>query len=192
MIKRFSKIGFIPPVYIIMLLVMFILPFFSVDDYSIMKNTTSHLGAQDAPYAWIMNVVFALLGIAAITDGWRHLHNYWLHKVVLMIFGISLVLTAFFQHAPIVSGVEYNETEDHLHSKFATITGFSFVFFAVASAFIETTTLRRIIAVAIGIIASLLSMLIFNLEDLAGIWQRLMFILVFAWLIYFLYPRAHT
>lgn len=175
-----------------MLLVMFILPFFSVDEYSILKNTTSHLGAQDAPYAWIMNVVFALLGISAIVDSWTRLSKYWLHKVVISVFGISLILTAFFQHAPIVSGVEFNKIEDDLHSKFATITGFSFVFFAIASAFIESTTVRRVIAVAVGIIASLFSMLIFNMPDLAGVWQRMMFIMVFAWLIYFLYLRAHN
>jgi len=189
---RFSKSGLIPVAYILMLLVMFTLPFFSVDEYSIVKNTTSHLGAQGAPYAWLMNVVFALLGIAAIVDGWMRLSKYWLHKVVLTIFGISLVLTAFFQHAPIIPGVVFSELEDDLHSKFSTITGFSFVFFAIASAFIESTTVRRIVALAVGIIASLLSMLIFNIPDLAGIWQRTMFIIVFAWLMYFLYPRARN
>jgi hypothetical membrane protein len=59
-----------------MLAVIFILPFFSVDEYSILKNTTSHLGAQGAPYAWVMNVVFTLLGTAAIVDGWKQLSNY--------------------------------------------------------------------------------------------------------------------
>ena len=187
---RFNKLGLIPAAYVLMLLVVFILPFFSADEYSIVKNTTSHLGAQGAPYAWVMNVVFVLLGIATIVDGWTRLSKYWLHKVVLTIFGISLVLTAFFQHAPIVSGVAFSQLEDDLHSKLATITGFSFVFFAIAAAFIESSKLRRFIAVGVGIIASLLSILIFNLADLAGIWQRMMFIIVFAWLMYFLYTRA--
>jgi len=175
-----------------MLLIIFILPFFSVNEYSILKNTTSHLGAQGAPCAWVMNAVFVLLGTAAIVDSWKRLSNYWLHKVVLTIFGISLILTAFFQHAPIVPGVLFSELEDDLHSKFATITGFSFTFFAIASAFIESTKKRKIIAACIGIIAILLSMLIFNVTELAGIWQRLMFIIMFAWLMYFLYPRACT
>ncbi|MFC1866113.1 DUF998 domain-containing protein [Chloroflexota bacterium] len=175
-----------------MLLVIFILPFFSVDEYSILKNTTSHLGAQGAPYAWVMNVVFVLLGIAAIVDGWMRLSNFWLHKIVLTIFGVSLILTAFLQHAPIVSGVVFSELEDALHSKLSTITGFSFVFFAIASAFIEPTNVRRLIAVGVGIVASLLSLLIFNLADLAGIWQRMMLTIVFAWLMYFLYLRVRT
>jgi hypothetical membrane protein len=189
---RFSKLGLLPVAYTSMLFVVFILPSFNVDEYSIPKNTTSHLGAQGAPYAWVMNVVFGLLGIAVIVDGWKRLEKYWLHRVVLTIFGISLILTAFFQHAPIVSGVEFSELEDDLHSKLATITGFSFIFFAISAAFIESTNVRRLIAVGIGIIASLLSMLIFNVADLAGIWQRMMFIITFAWLMYFLYPRVRT
>ena len=71
------RLGFLPAVYILMLLVIFILPFFSFEEYSIFKNTTSHLGAQNAPYAWVMNVVFALLGIASIADGWLRLSKYW-------------------------------------------------------------------------------------------------------------------
>jgi len=185
----FFKQGLLPAVYTLTLLVMFILPFYSVDEYSILKNTTSHLGAQGAPYAWVMNVVFVLLGTTAIVDGWKRLSNYWLHKFVLAIFGISLVLTAFFQHAPIIPGVEFSILEDDLHSKLATITGFSFVFFAISTAFIELTRRRKLIAAVMGIIATFLSMLIFNVSELAGVWQRMIFITMFAWLMYFLYSR---
>ena len=183
------QLGLLPSAYILMLLVIFILPFYSVDEYSILKNTTSHLGAQGAPYAWVMNVVFALLGTAAIVDGWVRLSNFWLHRAVLIVFGTSLFLTAFFQHAPIIPGAAFSVLEDDLHSKFATITGFSFTFFAFAAAFIESTKLRKVVAMGVGIFATLLSALIFNIADLAGIWQRMMFIVVFAWLMYFLYPR---
>lgn len=180
---------YLPFVYVLMLLVIFILPFFSVDEYSILKNTTSHLGAQGAPSAWIMNLVFALLGISAIIDSYSRLKGYPVHKVVIVIFGASLIFTAFFQHAPIVTGAAFSETEDTLHSIFASTTGFSFVFFAISSAFIESTGKRRIIAFGAGIFATLLSVLIFSVPDLAGIWQRMMFITTFAWLIFFLYPR---
>jgi hypothetical protein len=94
-----------------------------------------------------------------------------------------LVLTAFFQHAPIIPGAEFSVLEDDLHSKLATVVGFSFVFFAISAVFIVSTRRRKIIAVGIAIIA----MLIFNFEDFAGIWQRMMFIIMFAWLMYFLY-----
>ena len=188
--EKFARFGIMPVAYILMLLAMFILPFYSVDEYSILKNTTSHLGAQGAPYAWVMNVVFALLGTAAIADGWVRLSDYWMHKAVLVVFGISLFLTAIFQHAPIVPDVAFSMLEDDLHSVCSTATGFSFTFFAIAAAFIESTRLRKIIAVGVAILAMLLSILIFNIADLAGVWQRMMFVVVFAWLMYFLYPRA--
>lgn len=40
--------------YLLMVIVIFILPFFSVEGYLFMKNTTSQLGAQSTPNAWIM------------------------------------------------------------------------------------------------------------------------------------------
>lgn len=188
--RVFAGLHLLPVAYLAMLVVMFILPLCSVDEYSILRNTTSHLGAQEAPYAWVMNTVFALLGMAAILDGWGRLSNYWLHKVVLTVFGASLVMTGVFQHAPIVQGVAFSALEDNLHSQFAMATGFSFTFFAIAAAFVESTKIRRIVAAGVGIMATLLSMLIFSIEDYAGVWQRLMFITAFAWLMYFLYTQA--
>ncbi len=173
--------------YILLVLAAFVLPFFSVEEYSIVKNTTSHLGAQNAPNAWMMNVVFILLGISSIIDSWVRLSGFWLHKVVIIVFGISLLLTGIFQHAPITQGVQYSEYKDNMHSIFASITGYSFVFFAVASGFIEKTKARRILAISVGCFASLCSFLFFNLPDFAGIWQRLIFLSSFAWLLYFSY-----
>ncbi len=187
--RRLLRFKFLPLAYILMVLAVFILPFFGVEEYSIIKNTTSHLGAQGAPNAWMMNVVFVLLGVSSIDDGWKRLSGYWLHKAVLIIFGISLLLTAFFQHAPIVPGVQFSVLEDDLHSKFATVTGFSFVFFAVSAAFIEKTKSRRITAIGVGCLALICSILFFNVPDFAGIWQRIIFLSTFAWLMYFSYSQ---
>jgi hypothetical protein len=123
-----------------MLLAVFIPLFFSVDEYYyIVKYAASPLGVQVTLNARIMNIIIALLGMATIIDGWIRLSKYWLHKVVLTISGISLVLTALFQQAPIASDIEFNVFENYLHSKFATITGFSFTFFTLSAAFIEPT-----------------------------------------------------
>jgi hypothetical membrane protein len=184
--------GLLPWAYVSVLVVMFVLPLFSVPEYSILKNTTSHLGAQHAPHAWVMNVVFALLGIASVADGWPRLRGYWLHRAALALFGLSLVLTATFQHAPIVDGVPFSAVADDLHSKMATVTGFSFIVLAVAAAFIETPSHRRWLAAGTATLATGCSWLIFNVPDLAGVWQRILFLTTFAWLMYFLYPRRKT
>jgi len=172
--------------YIAMLLVIFILPFFSLENYSILKNTTSHLGAQNTPNAWIMNVVFVLLGVSSIIGGWRFLGKYWFHKIVLISFGTSVILTAFYQHAPIDNLLEYSVKEDEMHSLFAKTTGWSFTIFAVATAFISKYRIQQILAISIAVIAVLLSLMMFHpdTESLMGIWQRTMFILSFGWMIY--------
>ena len=173
-------------IYIIMVLVLFILPHFSVQGYTIMKNTTSHLGAQNTPNAWIMNLIFFLLGFITIQEAWIYLKQYWVQKFMLTIFGLGLVGVAIFKHAPIVQGIPYSLFEDTIHSIFASIVGFSFTLFTVSAAFIETTNKRRIIALLVGVVVTVLSVLMSSLPDFAGIWQRLIFIISFAWLIIFL------
>ena len=184
--KRYlHEIRFILAVSIVMFLAIFILPFYSAEGYSILKHTTSHLGSQNSPNAWIMNTVFLLLGISCILESWFHLKGYWVHKTLLTIFGTGLILVALFQHAPIVESAPYNLLEDAIHSIFATIVGASFSLLAFSAAYIEKTNRRRVLALGVGLVAIVLSMLMFSVADLAGFWQRIMFIISFIWLIFF-------
>lgn len=176
--------------YFLMLIVIFALPFFSVEGYSILKNTTSQLGAQKTPNAWVMNAVFVLLGVSSIFAGWDPLKGYWSHRILLMIFGVSLILTAIFHHAPL-DQVSYDESQDNLHSVFASITGFSFTLLAFSIAFTTPLKKDKILAVCIGIFATLLSFFMFSLPYFAGIWQRLIFIISFTWLIYIFKKNPH-
>ncbi len=184
--RYLHEIRFILPISIVMFLTIFILPFYSVEGYSILKHTTSHLGAQYSPHAWIMNTVFILLGITCIVESWLHLKRFWVQKTLLIIFGSGLILVAFFRHAPIIRGIPYSILEDTAHSIFATIVGVSFTLFAFSAVFIEKTNRRKAIALCIGLIAIVLSVLMFSVVDLAGLWQRIMFIISFTWLIFFL------
>ncbi len=180
---------FIVPVYIILILVMFILPTFGAEEYSIFLNTTSQLGAQNTPNSWIMNLTFALLGCVCIFEGFLHLKNLWVQKVLLISFGIGLIFTAIFQHAPINEAIPYNILEDNIHSASASVVGFSFTLFAFSVAFIENTDKRRILALLIGMLSIGLSLLMFSVTNYTGVWQRLMFIISFGWMIYFFEGR---
>lgn len=182
--RKIHNLRYIVPVYVLLLLVMFILPFYSAEGYSISKNTTSHLGAQNTPNAWIMNITFGLLGLACIIEAWLHLKKLWFQKILLSIFGLALILTAIFHHAPIVEGIPYSELDDNLHSVFASTVGFSFTVFAFSIAFIEKRKIEKISAITVGLIAPGLSLLIFYVADYSGLWQRLIFIITFAWLIF--------
>jgi len=169
--------------YLLMLLVIFILPFYSVESYSILQNTISHLGAQHAPYAWVMNTTFVLLGLGSMLSGWSYLKGYGFHKLTLLIFGFSLIGAAIYQHAPIVAGVAFDAEEDRMHSIFSSLTGVSFTVFAMSAAFILRYRTAKIWALSVGVLAVLLSVLIFTVPEYRGIWQRAMFIIAFGWLI---------
>ena len=167
-----------------MLAVIFILPFYSVPGYSIIRNTTSQLGAQFSPNAWIMNFTFVSLGLSSIIAGWRFLDGCMFHRIFLLLFGISLVLTSFFNHAPLQPDIQYNLTEDEWHSYFAYSTGLSFTIFALATSFILENPIDRGLALGTGLIGTILSVLMSEGDQITGIWQRLIFIISFGWMIY--------
>ncbi|QSX09433.1 DUF998 domain-containing protein [Alkalibacter rhizosphaerae] len=169
--------------FVLLIGVSLVLPSFSVDEYRILLNTTSHLGAQHAPLAWIMNATFLLLGSATILSGWRAFNGYWFQRIALIVFGLALMGTGIFQHRPIVEGLSFNMLEDQLHSIFASVVGTAFTLFAISVAFIEKEKEDRIGAILMGLASILLSLLIFRVSSLAGIWQRAMFFLAFGWMV---------
>lgn len=171
--------------FILFLAVSFLLPFFSFDGYSIISNTTSHLGAQGSPYALVMNTVFMLLGIMAILHIWKTKLLY--ARVFGLIFGLSLALTGVFQHAPLVESLHVNQFHDLLHSVFATSTGFSFTLFAAGHAFMSRGTQRRA-AITLAIIALAVPLIMFSMPSVMGITQRFMFIAAFYWLFFYYIP----
>ena len=179
-----SKILYFVLAYVLLIVVMFLLPPFSASDYSLVKNTTSQLGAQSTPNAWIMNVTFVALGLSVMAAGWKFLKNYWLQRIVLLVFGVSLVFVAIYSHAPIDITLDYSHREHQIHSVFSSVTGFSFTMFAFSMAFIFKHMYDRWVAMLVGIFSILLTTLMFSISDFAGIWQRMIFIMSFGWLIY--------
>jgi hypothetical membrane protein len=182
--RRNKGISLLAAAYILMILVMFILPLFSVPDYSIIHNSLSELGAQFSTNAWIMNFVFVFLALGSIIAGWRYFEGFVLHRIVLVLFGISLALTAFFNHAPVNPDIQYNISEDGWNSYFISSAGLSFIILSIATSFILEKQLDRLLAVAAGISAILLSVLMSEFDWSAGIWQKLQFIISFGWMIY--------
>jgi hypothetical protein len=164
--------------------VMFLLPFWSFEGYSLLENTTSHLGAQGSPNAWAMNVTFLIVGVAVQLAGWHKLVHHPLPLLFLGVFAISLVLCGFYRHGPLVEGFEGNDFEDRRHSIFATTTGFGFVAFAVSMVFASREPRDRALAGTVAALATLFSLGMAIWPDLMGLFQRAMFLMAFSWLLY--------
>ena len=176
--KRFAKLS-----YALFLLVSTGLVFFSFEGYSLLSNTTSHLGAQGSPNAWLMNLVFVCLGLmAALTTYTTRIR---FHQVMGAIFGLSLVMTAFFQHAPLVPGIPVNQLHDMWHSVFASSTGFSFTILAAGHAFLSQNR-QRYVALFMAVIATVIPLGMMAFPAYMGLFQRLMFISAFGWLFFFM------
>ncbi len=182
--KNRNKIIILSAAYILALLVMFLLPFFSVPEYSIIVNTLSELGAQSAPYAWIMNSVFIFLSACTVYAGWESYNGFIPHRIFLLVFVISLSLAALFHHAPLNPGIQYNIIENGWHEYFISTTVLSFSILSIATGFVPEKQQERPMAIAAGISVIFLSVMMSEENRLAGIWQRLIFMISFGWLIY--------
>ncbi|TAA71753.1 DUF998 domain-containing protein [Planococcus salinarum] len=157
----------------------------SFPGYSILSNTTSHLGAQGSPYSWIMNIFFISLGLMAILVTYSTRIRY--HQVVGAVFGLSLILTGVFPHAPLVDSVPVNHLQDQIHSLSATSTGFSFTLLAAGHGFISTGP-QRIAGIVMAIVAVIISIAMGIFPAITGLLQRVMFVGAFGWLFFCMKP----
>jgi hypothetical membrane protein len=189
--KKNKEILMLVAAYCMLLLVMVILPVYSAPGYSIIVNTLSQLGAQNTPNAWIMNFTFVFLGIGSVISGWRYFEGFAFQRLFLILFGTSLILAAFFNHAPVNTLIQYNILEDGWHSYFIFTNGLTFIILTVSATFIIEKQTDRRLAAGAGVSVIILSILMSEVAQAAGVWQRLFFIISFGWMVYCFSTREH-
>jgi Protein of unknown function (DUF998) len=182
--RKKAEIFFLAGVYILMILAMFILPLFLVPDQSIVRNTLSELGAQFFHYSWIMNTIFVALAFSSVISGWGCFDGFAFQRFLLVLFGTSLTLAAIFNHAPADPDIQYNISEDGWHTYFTCTTWLTFIILAFSTAMILERPVYRLLSIATGISVLLLLLLTFEAPKVTGIWQRLLFIISFGWMIH--------
>ncbi len=165
------------------ILISFLLPLFSFEGYSILQNTTSHLGAQKAPLNWLMNGSFIALGIVTFVYGKTKTENYPIAKIMIYFFSFSLIGVGLFTHRPL-TGEPANLTLDVFHSVFATATGFSFSFFALVLFYIFVKPFDKYLALTLALAAIIIPINMSLFPAIQGLLQRFMFIIAFSWILY--------
>jgi heme A synthase len=131
-----------------------------------------------------MNSAFALMGIAVVISFWGSLRHKYYEDILPIIFGLSFVMVAIFQHEPGITGLAYNHTTALLHSVFATMMGTVISVYAIIKAMKANSTTDRILAVLALVSASGLSFLMYAVPAYTGLLQRMMFLSVLAWIGY--------
>jgi Protein of unknown function (DUF998) len=163
-------------------------PFFNVADYSSLRHSTSELGAQGAPGAWIMNAGFAAFGLGVLIDAVRAFRASPAPAGAFIVFGSAMIMTAFFSHRPIDPDAAYVVFEDDMHSIFSSVVGASFAIGVFAFGFAHRDLGPPAVHAAAVVAALILPLGMFLLPEIEGALQRAMFFISFAWFAAYL-PR---
>ncbi len=154
------------------------------ESYSWVEHTTSEAGAQGVEGAWLARTGFVLFGVAVLAmaalppSAWsvsaRTAHG---------VFGLAMLAVAAFSTRPWFPDATFDATEDLLHSVAATAMGFAFAFGVVFVAIRIGKREQRVrwfdAAAVVATVVLPLGMTF--LPDFAGLFQRLMFAVAYAW-----------
>lgn len=169
--------------YVLLIAVIWILPFYSFEGYSLTENSISELGAQNVPRAWIMNLTIALVSLSTFALGTKAYKLKSGQLIALYFFSISFFLTGYFQLAGSQTALYlYDYTQDSLHSIFSLVTGFAFCIFCLFLIWVLKLDKHKVQTSITIIVILALSYLIFAFPKMGGIFQRILFMIAFGWL----------
>lgn len=165
-------------------------PLFTAPGYSLLRHSVSELGAQCAPNAWIMNLGFVVFGLGVFADAAKRIRDVPAGAISFMVFGASMALAGIISHRPIDRALSYDVLQDQLHSALAAGVGVGFAVGTLCFAFAVSGRSARIACGMASASALAIPAGMNLLPDIAGVLQRVMFVISFGWLAVFLPGRA--
>lgn len=166
---------------ILIVLAILIGPYFSDPQYDWVQHTTSQLGGQTMPKAWIMNLGFVAYGCGIIVNSAFNWQRAKLINLAAIGFGVGLIGSAVWSAQPIPPLPPINAVEDQFHSFFSTFVGFGFAATTTAAIFGPGGRLKDPLS-WIGLLASVaIPTLMFAFPLWDGALQRVMFAISFVW-----------
>lgn len=171
--------------YVASAIALALAPLFMPPTYSWLEHTTSESAAQGLDGAWLARTGFLIFGFAVIATSLTV--RWWsaAARVAHMSFGICMIAAATFSSRPADPARPFVAVEDTLHSVAATVMGFAF---AIGVVVVAGQRLRDrhplLILDGIALVAAIVIPLgMVGWNDRAGVAQRLMFAIAFAWYI---------
>lgn len=153
--------------------------------YSWLQNSISETGGQGVTNAWLgrWTLLLSGTGVLLVTALRRRTWNH-TATVAMVLFGIMWILTGFFSTKSWVQDVPFDETESLTHSFLASAMAIV-VLGALSLAFRTSNTARRdrALALLLAFAATFLPLASLLVPDLAGLFQRIMFLYTYFWFI---------
>lgn len=160
-------------------------PLFLPDSYSVITHTTSESAAQGVPWAWVARSGLMLFGVSALLMATEPaVTRSALAKWSFGFFGLCLALSAVASTRPWIEGAPFDPLEDAVHSVAATAMGFAFAAGVLATAFDRSGRPGRGMAAihSLTLVASVaIPLAMFSYPAIAGVLQRIMFVVAYAW-----------
>jgi hypothetical protein len=160
-------------------------PTFMPDSYSWLAHTTSESAAQGVEGAWLARLGFVMFGLSVLLLAAVTRRNWGFAGAALhAVFGACMLATAVFSTRSWVPDAPYDPTEDTLHSIAASAIGFAFALGIVAVVLrARRTRLQRwwLLDLAAVLASVLLPLGMLLQPDAAGLLQRSMFAIAYAW-----------
>ena len=151
--------------------------------YSWLRHTTSESAAQGVAGAWLARLGFMIFGLTIIWLS-EELRGQWVWPVRLshLAFGLLMVGAAVFSSRPWLADLPYDPVEDWLHSFAATAMGFAFALGVGLRWWHRPWDAKKRLADMLAVAASALIPLSMSLlPEWAGLLQRSMFAIAYAW-----------
>lgn len=153
------------------------------DSYSIIELSVSESAAQGLEGAWLARMGFLLLGLGVLVCAQVAGHRWGLWgRAAHRLYGVAMLGAAAFSHKPFLD-VPFDAFEDFLHSAAANAVGFGFTVGVILVSLRRgkgNSWARLFDWIAVGV-AVVFTILMFNIEGIAGLVQRVMFAVGYLW-----------
>ena len=153
-------------------------PVYTVDEYSVVSNLISELGAQHTQNNFIMIIAFVLLGGGIVIDGIRRFR---VTLLPFILFGLTMAIVGLFPLKPIDTSLVFNSTYHNLHGIIASVAGTVITVGFIWQGFL-TNGRQRIFCFYMAVVAIVFPILMLAIPSYQGITQRLMYLQVLGWL----------
>lgn len=160
---------------VIIVVAIFIGPYFSPAEFSWIQHSTSEQAGQNMTGAWIMRLGFVGYGMGTLIAALVTWRDRPFVRAALMLFGLGLLGTAIWSNASILPDVLSDIHEDWMHSVASGVVGTAFAGACAAMLFVPGGTRRDVLAWGGLVVSIVFPLAMIELPEIRGLIQRAMF-----------------